>query len=91
MVLALAGVSLATPAAQASPPLKVDAGFFSMELSDIGRVTRLVDLRTGADYVAADKPVPLVSVVADGQQAAPTKMEYSPQDKVHVPTRRRSR
>jgi len=73
---------LAPPAAQAGSPLKIEAGFLSVGLSDAGRVTSLVDSRSGIDYVAAGKSVPLVSVVADGQQAVPTEVEYSSQDKV---------
>ncbi|MCW3844666.1 hypothetical protein ONA70_31765, partial [Micromonospora yasonensis] len=45
-------------------------------------MTSLVDVRRGTDYVAAGQSVPLVSVVADGQQAAPTEVAYSARDKV---------
>ncbi|MCW3845069.1 hypothetical protein ONA70_33885, partial [Micromonospora yasonensis] len=80
--LAALAVAVAPPAAQASVPLKIEAGFLSVGLSEAGRVTSLVDSRSGIDYVAAGKSVPLVSVVADGQQAVPTEVKYSPQDKV---------
>ncbi|MEU6263602.1 Ig domain-containing protein [Saccharopolyspora shandongensis] len=62
--------------------LRIKAGFLEMRLSDTGRVTSLVDLRNGTDYVAADKSVPLVSIVADGQQEVPSKVQFSPRDKV---------
>ncbi|MCW3816021.1 polysaccharide lyase family protein [Micromonospora sp. DR5-3] len=81
-VAGAAAVGAAPPAAQASPRLEIDAGFLSVGLSETGRVTSLVDVRSGFDYVAAGKSVPLVSVVADGQQAVPTEVAYSSRDKV---------
>ncbi|MCW3816023.1 discoidin domain-containing protein [Micromonospora sp. DR5-3] len=81
-VAGAAAVMLAPPVAQAGPSLEIGAGFLSVGLSETGRVTSLVDVRSGFDYVAAGKSVPLVSVVADGQQAVPTDVEFSPRDKV---------
>ncbi|OIJ90431.1 Ig domain-containing protein [Streptomyces colonosanans] len=68
-------------AAQASKPLRINAGFLAVDLSDTGRVAGLRDLRTGTDYVAPGKSVPLVSVVlGDGRQETPTRVQISPRD-----------
>ncbi|OIJ90434.1 Ig domain-containing protein [Streptomyces colonosanans] len=67
-------------AAQASKPLRINAGFLSVDLSETGLVTGLVDQRDGTDYLSASRSVPLVSVVADGKQEAPTTVRRSPRD-----------
>ncbi|MEU5845374.1 Ig domain-containing protein [Saccharopolyspora shandongensis] len=82
---ALAAVAVtAVPAfaAEGAGRLRIKAGFLEVGLSGTGRVTSLVDLRTGTDYVAAGKSVPLVSVVADGQQDVPTEVRFVPDKQV---------
>lgn len=79
--------SLTTLAVTATPvhavqarQLQVTAGFSSIGLDRAGRVTSITDLRTGTDYLAAGKSVPLVSVVADGRQEPPTRVQRSATD-----------
>ncbi|WP_406071142.1 Ig domain-containing protein [Streptomyces sp. NBC_01020] len=65
----------------ASGALRITAGFLGVGLDGTGRVTGLVDLRNGTDYLAADRTGPLVSVVlADGQQEVPTRVRVSRRD-----------
>lgn len=66
-----------SPAHAAAGPITITAGFLSVGLSKTGRVTSLVDLRSGADHLAEGKSVPLVSVVADGQHEAPTAVRVT--------------
>lgn len=60
---------------------RITAGFLSLGLSGSGRVTSLVDLRSGTDHLAAGRSVPLVSVVADGRQEVPAEVKVSPRDR----------
>ncbi|MBO0916525.1 Ig domain-containing protein [Streptomyces laculatispora] len=65
---------------QAQPPgsLRITAGFLSLGMNDSGRVTSLVDRRSGTDHLAAGTSVPLVSVVVDGEHEVPTGVRTSP-------------
>ena len=45
----VAALGLAPPAAQAGGPLKIEAGFLSVGQNNAGRVTSLVDSRSGID------------------------------------------
>ncbi|MFI6724362.1 Ig domain-containing protein [Streptomyces atratus] len=60
---------------------RITAGFLSLGVSAFGRVTSLVDLRSGTDHLAAGTSVPLVSVVADGRHEVPAEMKVSPRDR----------
>ncbi|WP_245599149.1 Ig domain-containing protein [Embleya scabrispora] len=66
---------------EASQLHRITAGFLSVGVDGCGRVNRLLDLRSGTDYLAAGTSVPLVSVVADGRQEVPTKVRVSPRDR----------
>ncbi|WP_439681150.1 Ig domain-containing protein [Embleya sp. MST-111070] len=64
-----------------SPSHRITAGFLSVGVDRCGRVTSLMDLRSGTDYLAAGISVPLVSVVADGGHEVPTTLKVSPRDR----------
>ncbi|MFB7416242.1 Ig domain-containing protein [Streptomyces sp. NPDC056121] len=70
-----------TADSEASDPRRIVAGSLSMAVSGSGRVSGLVDLRTGTDHLAADTSVPLVSVVADGKHEVPSQVKVSPRDR----------
>ncbi|MBL1119696.1 putative Ig domain-containing protein [Streptomyces sp. 110] len=63
--------------AEASSSKRIVAGFLSVGVSTSGRVTSLVDLRDGTDYLAPGASVPLVSVVADGKHEVPAEVRVS--------------
>ncbi|WP_234380064.1 Ig domain-containing protein [Streptomyces sp. CMB-StM0423] len=48
-----------------------------LELDQAGTVVGLVDSRTGVDYLAPDHAAPLVSLVVDGEQQRPAKVDRS--------------
>ncbi|MBL1118401.1 putative Ig domain-containing protein [Streptomyces sp. 110] len=70
-------------AATGKPPRaeRITAGFLSVGLTGSGRVSSLVDRRSGTDHLAAGRSVPLVSVVADGRQEVPAEVKVSPRDR----------
>ncbi|WP_328379154.1 Ig domain-containing protein [Streptomyces sp. NBC_00440] len=89
-VAAAGAMGLTAAPAQAEPPTaggaasrarRITAGFLSLSLDASGRVTGLVDLRSGTDHLAAGTSVPLVSVVADGGHEVPATMKVSPRDR----------
>ncbi|MER6949133.1 Ig domain-containing protein [Nonomuraea sp. NPDC000554] len=82
VIVTCGSAGLPIPAAAAADGVRIGAGYLAIGLSDTGLVTSLVDTRTGADYLAPGKSVPLVSVVADGQRAVPTKVELSQHGKM---------
>ncbi|MEV6105099.1 Ig domain-containing protein [Streptomyces sp. NPDC051940] len=59
---------------------RITAGFLAVELDRTGRVAGLVDVRDGTDHLAPGRSVPLVSVVADGEQEIPTAVRRSAVD-----------
>ncbi len=60
-----------------TPPIRIRAGYLDLELDGAGTVVGLVDSRTGVDHLAPDHAAPLVSLVVDGEQQRPTRVDRS--------------
>ncbi|MFB6784953.1 Ig domain-containing protein [Streptomyces sp. NPDC056352] len=66
----------ALPAGMA-PSIEIGAGYLKLKLDAAGTIVGLVDVRTGADYMAPDRAASLVSLVVDGTQQRPTVVKRS--------------
>ncbi|GAA3482716.1 Ig domain-containing protein [Streptomyces yanii] len=66
----------ALPAGMA-PSIEIGAGYLKLKLNAAGTIVGLVDVRTGADYIAPDRAASLVSLVVDGAQQRPTVVKRS--------------
>ncbi|WP_405913742.1 Ig domain-containing protein [Streptomyces sp. NBC_00963] len=58
--------------------IRVGAGHLTVGLDATGTVSFLKDARTGTDHLAPGRAAPLVSLVIDGRQVAPTAVRRSP-------------
>lgn len=63
---------------QPAAGIRVGAGHLTVGLDATGTVSFLKDARTGTDHLAPGRAAPLVSLVIDGRQVAPTAVRRSP-------------
>ncbi|MFE2093495.1 Ig domain-containing protein [Streptomyces sp. NPDC059460] len=76
MTVVAAQPAQALPAGMA-PSIEIGAGYLKLKLDAAGTIVGLVDVRTGADYMAPDRAASLVSLVVDGKQQRPTVVKRS--------------
>ncbi|MFB7223143.1 Ig domain-containing protein [Streptomyces sp. NPDC056227] len=76
MTVVAAQPAQALPAGMA-PSFEIGAGYLKLKLDAAGTIVGLVDVRTGADYMAPDRAASLVSLVVDGKQQRPTVVKRS--------------